>query len=64
MEQGLTVLAELADFKPGDREKTFRGSAYGVIVRLLPDGRIAWRPDGSELELLALPESLFRGDRA
>lgn len=47
-----------ADLKPGDRVKTFRGSLRGVIVRKLPDGRVAWRPDRSSTELIALPESL------
>lgn len=53
-----------ADFKPGDRVKTLRGSARGVIARILPDGRIAWRPDGSQVELMALPESLLPSDPA
>src|SRR6266480_710643 len=49
-------LCQSADFKPGDRVKTLRGSTRGVIVSILPDGRVAWRPDGSESELVALPE--------
>jgi hypothetical protein len=53
-------LWQSADFKPGDRVKTLRGSTLGVIVRVLPDGRMAWRPDGSQAELIALPESLLR----
>jgi len=53
-------LCESAEFKPGDRIKTLRGSSRGVILRLLSDGRVAWRPDGSRSELLALPESLLR----
>ena len=52
-------LCRSADFKPGDRVKTLRGSTRGVIVSILPDGRVAWRPDGSESELVALPESLL-----
>ncbi len=60
MEQGLTELAELADLKPGDRVRTLKGSARGIIVRLLKDGRVVWRPDGAESELIALPESLLR----
>jgi hypothetical protein len=52
-------LCESAAFKPGDRVKTLRGSARGVIVRFLPDGRLAWRPDGTQSELTALPESLL-----
>jgi hypothetical protein len=29
-----------------------------VIVRMLDDGRVVWRPDDTESELTALPESL------
>jgi hypothetical protein len=53
-------LSEAADFKPGDRVKTFRGTGHGVIVRVLDDGRIVWRSDSSYMELIALPESLVR----
>jgi hypothetical protein len=53
-------LCESAEFRPGDRVKTLRGSARGVILRILPDGRVEWRPDGSHSELAALPESLLR----
>ncbi len=54
------TLCQSADFKPGDRVQTLRGSSRGVIVRTLPDGRVAWRADGSGIELIALPESLLR----
>jgi len=50
---------ESADFHPGDRVKTLRGSMRGVVVRLLPDGRIVWRAD-TGAQLNALPESLLR----
>ena len=60
MEQGLRALTALAEFQPGDRVKTLRGSTRGVIVRVLADGRVAWRPDGRKGELLSLPESLLR----
>jgi len=53
-------LSETADWKPGDRVKTLRGSTRGVIVRLEEDGRVVWRPDGTQSELFALPESLAR----
>lgn len=59
MVQIIETLSQAADFKPGDRVKTLRGSAHGVIVRLLEDGRIAWRPDGTESELTGFPESLL-----
>ena len=51
-------LSETAEWKPGDRVKTLRGSLHGVIVRILKDGRVVWKPDGTESELTALPESL------
>jgi len=47
-----------ATLTPGDRVQTLRGSTCGAITRVLEDGRVAWRPDGSTLELIALPESL------
>lgn len=51
-------LCEAADWKPGDRVKTQRGSLHGRIVRILNDGRVVWKPDGATSELTALPESL------
>jgi hypothetical protein len=59
MESGLVALADLVDFHPGDRVKTLRGSMRGLILRLLPDGRVVWRAH-SGAELTALPESLLR----
>ena len=53
-------LSEAFDFQPGDRIMTLRGSSHGVVVRLLPDGRVLWKPDGASMELMALPESLRR----
>jgi len=53
-------LSETSDWKPGDRVKTLRGTTHGIIVKLLEDGRVAWRPDGTKSELMALPESLLR----
>jgi hypothetical protein len=60
MDEGLSALAELADFKPGDRVKTLRGCTRGVVLRVQPDGRIVWQPDGTQSQLVALPESLLR----
>jgi len=51
-------LSATADWKPGDRVKTLRGSLHGKILRVLKDGRIVWQPDGTASELTALPESL------
>jgi len=55
-------LCAAAELKPGDRVKTLRGSTSGVILKILGDGRIVWRPDGTKSELTALPESLLRED--
>ena len=55
-------LCEAAELKPGGRVKTLRGSTSGVILKILGDGRIVWRPDGTKSELTALPESLLRED--
>jgi phosphoglucomutase len=52
-------LCAAAEFKTGDRVKTQRGSTHGVIVKILGDGKIVWRPDGTKSELTALPESLL-----
>jgi hypothetical protein len=59
MEQIIETLSQSADFKPGDRVKTLRGSLSGVILRTLDDDRIAWQPDRTESELTGLPESLI-----
>ena len=53
-------LFESADWKPGDRVKTLRGSTRGAVGRLRVDGRVVRRPDGTESDLIALPESLLR----
>jgi hypothetical protein len=58
MEQIMMALMHEASFQPGDRVKTLRGSARGVVVRTAADGRIVWRLDGGG-ELLALPEDLL-----
>jgi hypothetical protein len=51
-------LSATADWKPGDRVKTLRGSLHGKILRVLNDGKIVWQPNGTTTELTALPESL------
>ena len=55
-------LSETADLKAGDRVKTLRGSLHGVIVKVLEDGRVVWKPDRMAGELTALPEGLCRDD--
>jgi len=56
-------LCQSAEFQAGDRVKTLRGSTRGIILRILPDGRVLWQPDGSQSELIALPESLLRNSQ-
>jgi hypothetical protein len=56
-------LCQSADFQPGDRVKTLRGSLHGTVVRLLEDGRLVWKPDQGGSELIALPESLTREEK-
>src|SRR5580765_5491646 len=41
-------LWQIASLEPGARVKTLRGTTNGVIVRKLEDGRVVWRPDGSD----------------
>lgn len=54
---GISDLAESAELQPGDRVRTLKRSLHGVVKKILPDGRVAWLPDGNETELMALPES-------
>ena len=56
-------LWQSASLSEGDRVQTMRGTTRGVVTRILEDGRIAWRPEGSTLELIALPESLLPLDQ-
>jgi len=62
MVSAVESLCATAEFKPGDRVKTLRGSICGVILKILDDGKIVWQPDGTKSELAALPESLLRED--
>ena len=58
----LEGLCRVDALKAGDRVKTLRGSTRGVILKLLEDGRVVWHPEGSNAELMALPESLLLDD--
>lgn len=53
-------LCTVSVFKAGDHVKTFRGTSHGVVTRILEDGRVVWRSDGSSAELMARPESLLK----
>jgi hypothetical protein len=43
MIEAIDTLSQTADWKPGDRVKTLRGSLRGKIVRLLDNGQIVWQ---------------------
>jgi hypothetical protein len=60
MVAGVEALAQAADVEPGDQVRTLKGSLRGVVKKILPDGRVAWLPDGNTSELIALPESLLK----
>jgi hypothetical protein len=56
------TLCRVTDLRVGQRVKTLAGSVHGTITRVLDDGRVAVRPDGTTSELLSLPESLLPED--
>ena len=62
MVEAVASLTHSVGLAPGDRVKTMRGSMRGVITRVLEDGRLAVRADGSASELFCLPESLLPDD--
>ena len=51
-------LCESASLVAGDRVQTLKGSTTGTVVKILGDGRVSWRPDGIDGELIGLPEGL------
>ena len=55
-------LCRSASLGVGDRVKTMRGSLRGVITRVLEDGRVAVRADGSASEMISMPENLLPED--
>ena len=61
MVQMVESLCSAADLVPGTQVKTLRGSAHGVVLRVLEDGRIVWRTE-SGTELSTLPENLTRSE--
>jgi hypothetical protein len=63
MIEAVESLSETANWKPGDRVKTLRGSLRGKILRVLDYGRIIWQPAGTKSELTALPESLCADEK-
>ena len=63
MVAGVNALAEAAEFEPGDRVRTMKGTLQGIVQRVMKDGRIAWRPDGQSNDLIALPESLLKEEK-
>lgn len=61
---GVESLTEAPDFKPGDRVHTLKGSANGVVLKLMADGRVIWKLDTSQSELISEPENLLRERKA
>lgn len=45
--------------RPGMRVKTLRGAVEGVVLQLLPEHRVLWRPRGSTADLVAETASLL-----
>ena len=62
MVQIIEELCHAADMVAGTRVKTLGGSVRGVITRVLEDGRVAVRMDGSGSEMISLPENLLPDD--
>lgn len=52
-------LWEAAPLRPGMRVKTLRGAIEGVVLQVLPDHRVLWRPRGSAADLVAEAGSLL-----
>ena len=63
MASGIESLVELMDFQKGDRVCTLKKSLCGEVQKILPDGKIVWKPDNQAMELTALPEGLIRETR-
>jgi hypothetical protein len=53
------TLCRTVELRPGQRVKTLAGSVHGVITRVLEDGRVAVRPNGSSSEMISLAENLL-----
>ena len=62
MVASIEELCRAAELVPGRRVKSLRGSLHGFITRVLEDGRVAVRPDGSSSEMISLPENLLPED--
>lgn len=54
--EGLWTAAPL---RPGTRVKTLRGAVEGVVLRVLADQRVLWRPRSSTVDWIAEPGSLL-----
>jgi hypothetical protein len=58
MVSAVVSLCAVAALAPGDRVQTLRGTTRGTIVRILDDGRVVWKPEGTDTEMTGLPEGL------
>jgi hypothetical protein len=63
MIDAIASLSRTAAWKPGDRVRTMRGLLRGVIIRVRDDGRVVWKPDGTQSELTAMPDNLCAEDK-
>lgn len=57
---GIRALLQVGVLQPGDCITTLKFTNRGRVTRVLPDGRVAWMPEGRKTELLAMPESLIK----
>ena len=58
MQAQIDEAVSVLNFTPGVRVKTLRGTLKGVVTGILEDGSVTWRTDGTQLELITLPEAL------
>jgi len=56
---GVESLCRSASLTADDAVQTLKGTLHGVIVRILPDGKVVWQPCSGP-ELTCLPESLIK----
>jgi len=57
----LESLCRTADFSPGDKVRTLKGSLRGEVIGVIEDGRLKWRAETGTV-FIALPESLILDD--
>lgn len=58
--EGIRSLLKVDVLEPGDTVTTLKFTRQGKVLRALPDGRVAWLPEGRKGELVATPDSLVK----